>query len=398
MKLSIIIVSYNVKFYLLQCLDSVRRAVEGINAEICVVDNHSKDGTVEALKQAGLNVKIIAEKHNTGFAHANNIGIRQTTGEYVLLLNPDTFVGESTISECLGFMDSHPDAGGLGVRMLKCDGGNAKESRRGKPTPLTSFYKMSGLCAKYPKNKHFGKYYMCDMPWDEPGKIEIVSGAFFMARRSALERVGLLDEDFFMYGEDIDLSFRLLQGGYDNWYIPAKILHYKGESTKKSSFRYVHVFYQAMLIFLRKHYRHSGFWLYLPIKTAIYLKALLALAKIITADTSKMLGFYIKKNNTRSNYAFFGSAESLDRCRAIAERNGIMAEYYECNEISDKNGHAGRIADINRAEVNYMVYDTNSYKYETILDIFSNHHNDNVLIGTYNPELNIIITNKEILS
>lgn len=273
MKLSIIIVSYNVRFYLMQCLDSIKRAIDGIDAEIFVVDNHSKDDTVEYLTATDHDVKLIASHHNNGFAKANNMAIRQTSGEYVLLINPDTFVGENTIKECLDFMDSHPNAGGLGLQMLNCDGSRALESRRGKPTPMTSFYKMSGLCAKFPTHKRFGKYYMCGMSWNTPGKIEIISGAFMMMRKTALDKVGLLDEDFFMYGEDIDLSYRLMTEGYDNWYIPAKILHYKGESTQKSSFRYVHVFYEAMLIFLRKHYSHTGFWLYIPIKTAIYVKA-----------------------------------------------------------------------------------------------------------------------------
>lgn len=197
MKLSIIIVSYNVKHYLHQCIDSLLKAVKDIDAEICIIDNHSKDGTVDSLKSYGKSIRIIASPHNNGFAKANNIAIRHTSGDYVLLLNPDTIVGENSIKDCLEFMDTHADAGGLGVQMLKSDGSKALESRRGLPTPMTSFYKMCGLCAKYPTNKRFGKYYMCDMSWDEPGRIEIISGAFFMARRSALDDIGLLDEDFF---------------------------------------------------------------------------------------------------------------------------------------------------------------------------------------------------------
>jgi GT2 family glycosyltransferase len=237
MKLTVIIVSYNVRHYVEQCLNSLYRALNGIEAEIYVVDNHSRDDTVEALTRSYPDVNLVASNHNLGFARANNIAVKQSESEYVLLINPDTFVGEGVISECLKFMDEHADAGALGVRMIDSNGNVAQESRRGLPTPMTAFYKMCGLCKRFPKNTRFGKYYMGYLPWDKPVEIEVVSGAFFMMRRASLEKVGLLDEDFFMYGEDIDLSYRLLKAGLHNWYYPATILHYKGESTQKSSFR-----------------------------------------------------------------------------------------------------------------------------------------------------------------
>ena len=269
MKLSVVIVSYNVKYYLEQCLLSVQRALAGVDAEVIVIDNHSKDHTVESLSGRFPDVKFISSQHNLGFAKANNKAIRQSTGEYVLLLNPDTFVGEQTLRQAIDFMDAHPKAGAAGVKMLKCDGEAAMESRRGVPTPMTSFYKVVGLCRRYPMSHTFGKYYMSYLPWDKPSQIEIVSGAFCLLRRQALDQTGLLDETFFMYGEDIDLSYRLLKGGWENWYLPFHVLHYKGESTQKSSFRYVHVFYGAMLIFFRKHYAHLGWLIGLPIQLGI---------------------------------------------------------------------------------------------------------------------------------
>jgi GT2 family glycosyltransferase len=196
-----------------QCLNSLYRALNGIEAEIYVVDNHSRDDTVEALTRSYPDVNLVASNHNLGFARANNIAVKQSESEYVLLINPDTFVGEGVISECLKFMDEHADAGALGVRMIDSNGNVAQESRRGLPTPMTAFYKMCGLCKRFPKNTRFGKYYMGYLPWDKPVEIEVVSGAFFMMRRASLEKVGLLDEDFFMYGEDIDLSYRLLKAG-----------------------------------------------------------------------------------------------------------------------------------------------------------------------------------------
>ena len=157
MKLSVIIVNYNVRYYLSQCLDSVKRATQGIEAELIVVDNHSIDHSVSAIRRNHPEVTLIENMHNVGFARANNIGIRQSTGEYVLLLNPDTIVGEDTLNEVITFMDAHPDSGALGVRMLNADGTKAMESRRGIPSPLTSFFKMSGLCKHFPQNRQLGK-------------------------------------------------------------------------------------------------------------------------------------------------------------------------------------------------------------------------------------------------
>ena len=272
MKLSVVIVSYNVRELLTACIYSVVKASEGIDAEVFVVDNKSADDTVEVISRDYPWIHLINNKENLGFSKANNIAIRQSEGEYVLLLNPDTVVAEGTLRGVVEFMDQHPEAGGAGVRMHNADGTLAPESRRAVPTPLVAARKMLGFTKRY---------YMSNLPWDKPGKIEVVSGAFMMLRRKAIDQVGLLDEDFFMYGEDIDLSYRLLKGGWQNWYLPLDIIHYKGQSTQKSDFRYVHVFYQAMLIFFRKHYSHLSFFFTLPVKVAIYFRASLALADLI---------------------------------------------------------------------------------------------------------------------
>ena len=272
MKLSVIIVSYNVRELLTACIDSVAKAAEGIDTEVFVVDNNSADDTVEVIAREYPWVHLINNKENLGFSKANNIAIRQSEGEYVLLLNPDTVVAEGTLRGVVEFMDQHPDAGGAGVRMHNADGTLAPESRRAVPTPMVAARKMLGFTKRY---------YMSYLSWDEPGQIEVVSGAFMLLRRKAIDQVGMLDEDFFMYGEDIDLSYRLLKGGWQNWYLPFDIIHYKGQSTEKSDFRYVHVFYQAMLIFFRKHYSHLSFFFTLPVKVAIYFRASLALADLI---------------------------------------------------------------------------------------------------------------------
>ena len=272
MKLSIVIVSYNVRAYLEECLQSVRKALEGIEGEVWVVDNNSQDDSVETLRRDYPWVRLVANTENMGFARANNLAIRQSQSDYVLLLNPDTVVEEPTLRGVLDFMDAHPEAGGAGVMMHNADGTLAPESRRGLPTPWVAGLKMLGFTKRY---------YMSHLLWDQPGRIDVISGAFCMLRRKAIDQVGLLDEDFFMYGEDIDLSYRLLKGGWQNWYLPFSITHYKGKSTQKTDYRYVHIFYQAMLIFFRKHYSHLSFLYAIPVKIAIYFRAFIALTDIL---------------------------------------------------------------------------------------------------------------------
>ncbi len=287
-KVTVVIVSYNVCHLLDECLQSVQKALQGIDGEICVVDNRSSDHTVETLQPRYPEVHFIVNTENVGFARANNQAIRMSHSEYVLLLNPDTVVYEPTIRGSLEFLDAHPEAGGAGVRMLNREGQPAPESRRSIPTPWVSMLKMLGFTKRY---------YLSHLPWDQPGRIEVISGAYCMLRRKTLDQVGLLDEDFFMYGEDIDLSYRMLKGGWQNWYLPLDIVHYKGESTQKSSFRYVHTFYQAMLIFFRKHYGHLSIFLSLPIKIAIYFRAFLALLGMMTDQLRR----FVNPNKVKTN-------------------------------------------------------------------------------------------------
>lgn len=401
LKLSVIIVNYNVKYYLDQCIRSVLRAFEEMNtpAEIIVVDNHSADGSVDYLEQRYPQklfpmVRFVRSAHNLGFARANNIAIRQSRGEYVLLLNPDTIVGEDALKASVDFMDVHEDAGAVGVRMLGAQGRRAMESRRGLPTPMVSFFKMLGFCNRWPHHRLFGKYYMGYLPWDEPSQIEVVSGAYCMLRRKALDEVGLLDEDFFMYGEDIDLSYRVLKGGYHNYYLPVDILHYKGESTQKSSFRYVHVFYEAMLIFFRKHYSGMTFLLSLPIKTAIYAKALMALVGMLSERVRKSLGFFAPSAEGPQHYVFVGSLEMQDACRDIARRLGLDAEFHDSEVQEDKSE-----ATWSEKNDNVLVLDADSMSYADMLKRMSrlSDMNVNVTLGTYSKEIGKIITDREIL-
>lgn len=317
MKLSIIIVNYNVKHFLEQCLLSVFKATQAVSAEVFVVDNNSVDGSCEMVSEKFPQAILIENKVNTGFAKANNQAMRIAKGDYVLLLNPDTLVEEDTFIKWgrFSFMDSHADAGGLGVYMIDGKGNFLPESKRGLPSPAVAFYKIFGLSALFPKSKTFGRYHLGFLDKNQTHKVDVLSGAFMLMRKTALDKVGLLDEAFFMYGEDIDLSYRITQGGYCNYYFPeTKIIHYKGESTKKSSVNYVVVFYKAMVIFAKKHYSNQNASLFsLLINVAVYLRAAVAIrmrfVKQLFASVFDAFliygGFMLLKTYWENNYKVF---------------------------------------------------------------------------------------------
>lgn len=279
MKLSVIIVNYNVEYFLEQCLHAVRRAMQHIDGEVIVVDNNSIDGSNAMVKKKFPEVKLYENKQNLGFSKANNQGIKKSSGEYVLLLNPDTVVEDETFSKVVGFMDENQEAGALGVKMVDGAGKFLPESKRGLPTPEAAFYKMFGISSLFPRSKRFSKYHLGYLDENEIHEVEILSGAFMLLRKKVLDEIGLLDETFFMYGEDIDLSYRVIKAGYKNYYFPkTRIIHYKGESTKKSSVNYVLVFYNAMVIFAKKHFTYKSARLFTHlINLAIYFRAFLAI-------------------------------------------------------------------------------------------------------------------------
>jgi len=275
MKLSVVIVNYNVEYFLEQCVLSVLKASEGLDTEIFMVDNASVDGSVKMVEERFPEVNVIANKDNVGFSKANNQAMRLSQAEYVLLLNPDTVIEEDTLKKCIDFMDSHPQAGGLGVKMVDGKGRFLPESKRGLPTPRVAFFKITGINRLFPSSKKINRYYLGHLDDNKTHEIEILSGAFMFMRNKALHEVGLLDEAFFMYGEDIDLSYRLILGGYKNYYLPeTSIIHYKGESTKKGSLNYVFVFYNAMVIFAKKHFSSQNAQIFSKlINLAIWLRA-----------------------------------------------------------------------------------------------------------------------------
>jgi len=262
LQLSIIIVNYNVKHFLEQCLCSVLNACRNIEAEIFVVDNNSTDGSRSFLETRFSTVNFIWNAENVGFAKANNQALAKAKGTYILFLNPDTIVPENCFEKCFDFFSTHAAAGTIGVRMIDGSGKFLKESKRAFPSPLTSFYKLAGLAKLFPRSKTFARYYLGHLPEKEIHEVDVLAGAFMMIPKKVIDQTGGFDEIFFMYGEDVDLSYRIQKtidpktgAGYKNYYFPGiSIIHFKGESTRRGGLNYVRLFYKAMSLFVKKHY------------------------------------------------------------------------------------------------------------------------------------------------
>jgi GT2 family glycosyltransferase len=280
MQLSVIIVNYNVKHFLEQCLCSVQKAIAGMQAEIIVVDNCSADNSISYLQPKFPAVQFMANEENSGFAKGCNMGLKKAKGRFILFLNPDTLVPEDCFQKCISFLESHADAGALGIKMLDGRGKFLKESKRSFPSPMTSLYKLFGLSKLFPRSKVLSKYHLGYLDENENHEVDVLAGAFMMVKKEVLEKVGSFDEIFFMYGEDVDLSYRIQKAGYKNYYFTeSSIIHFKGESTRKGSMNYVRMFYNAMSIFVRKHYsgRRAGVFNFL-IHIAIWIRAFLSAA------------------------------------------------------------------------------------------------------------------------
>ncbi len=253
--LSVILVNYNVKSYLEQALESIRKSLEGLNAEIFVVDNASHDGSVPMVRSKFSDVHLIVNAENVGFAKANNQAIRLAKGRHVCLINPDTLVREDTFRVCVAYLDDHPEAGMVGGKVLNPDGTLQLACRRSFPTPWVAFTKVSGLSALFPKTRLFGRYNMTYLDPEQRADVEAISGSFMVIRKTVIDQIGMLDEQFFMYGEDLDWCYRIYQAGWKIVYLPdTQIIHYKGRSTREASLDAIKLFYGAMVLFVKKHF------------------------------------------------------------------------------------------------------------------------------------------------
>lgn len=385
---SVIIVSYKVRYYIEQCLNSVLRSVP--DAQILVVDNKSDDGSVEYLRNKFPQADIIANDYNAGFGKANNIALAKATGKYVLFLNPDTVVAERTIPGCIDYMDAHPEVGAVGVRMQYADGRFALESRRSLPTPSVSFWHMTGLSKLFPKSKVFAKYHRTYLDKECECPIDVVSGAYMFVRREALDKVGGFDEDFFMYGEDIDLSYRILQAGYQNRYLPLPIVHYKGESTIKTSYNYAKVFYDAMLIFVNKHFHRYSRLFALLVRIVLGFKKVGTFIGQNVHAHSRMLADYTE------NCLYVGRKETFTDVERLIKGSKYLRNL-QLVEGADDAGSAlqGRID----PEVKAIVFDTDAFSYNAIMYWMYSRASEgkHYTMGLYSAGTGHLITEDEVI-
>lgn len=305
---SVVILNYNVRVFLENCLTSVQKACEGLATEVFVVDNASSDDSVDMVQRKYPFVHLIVHDQNLGFSRGNNVALRRCRGRYVLVLNPDTLVQENTIRAMIEFMDACPDAGAAGCKVLNPDGSLQLTCKRSFPSPWVAFTKISGLSRIFPKSRLFGRYNLTYLDEDRVHEVDAIAGSFMFLRREMFDTVGLLDESFFMYGEDLDWCFRMWEKGWKIYYVPTtQIIHYKGESTSRSGFDDIRAFYEAMEIFVEKHFKWQySLGLVIFLKLAIWFRAMVAvfsrlfrksyamLLDALLINASVVLGIYAK--------------------------------------------------------------------------------------------------------
>lgn len=385
---SVIIVSYKVRYYIEQCLYSVLRSVP--DAEIFVVDNDSADGSVEFLRKRFPQVEVIDNGCNAGFGKANNIALAKATGRYILFLNPDTVVAERTIPGCIEYMDAHPDTGAVGVRMQYGDGHFALESRRSLPTPSVAFWHMTGIGRLFSHSRVFAKYHLSYLDRDRECGIDVVSGAYMFIRKEVLDKTGGFDEAFFMYGEDIDLSYRILQQGYKNCYLPLPIVHYKGESTNKTSYRYAKVFYDAMNIFFDKHFkRYSRLF-------AVLVKMVVGVKKISTYVGQNIWARRRMLADFRKNCLYVGRKETFADVERLLSRSDILINP---RFVEPRDGVEDSLRGFMADDVEAVLFDTGVFSYDDVLDWMYARASENkrYTMGLYSGESGRLITEYETL-
>jgi GT2 family glycosyltransferase len=385
MRLAVVIVNYNVGHYLSQALHSLYKSLASERAEIYVVDNNSTDGSRETIKRLFPEVNYIYNDANVGFARACNQAIRLTEAEYVLLLNPDTIVPEGNITAVLQFMESHPEAGACGVKMIDGRGRFLPESKRGFPTISAATKRLICYCNDTPG------YYTPQLDNNETHSVDVLAGAYMMIRHTALKAIGLLDEDYFMFGEDIELSVRLTEAGYVNYYLPLPIVHFKGESTNRDSRQFVRNFYGAMGIFIRKH-RDRYPLLARPAMT-IAIHAIVA-AKYVVKWAKRNLSKDIRRERA-PRFIIFTDETGASAVRSLLKRNGVErgSHYVISNERTATRGHFSQ--SYNR-EFTHVVYDSSLFSYEYIVRMLEANAESNLRLAVYHRDTRCIITSKKV--
>ncbi len=330
--LSIIIVNYNVKYFLEQCLHSVQKAIAGTAAEVIVIDNNSTDDSVAYLQDKFSWVRLVANTLNTGYAKANNQGWKMAAGDMVLFLNPDTILSEDCLQKSVAALQQDPKRGALGIHMLDGSGYFLPESKRGFPSPRASMYKLLGLIKIFPHSKNIAGYYQGHLPEKEDNEVDVLSGAYMMVKKEVLEKTGGFDEQFFMYGEDIDLSYRIQRAGYTNYYLAgSNIVHFKGESTKKN-FAYTRLFYKAMGIFVQKHYGKQSRWFTLLAKLGIGVGGMVSYLRQRLTDSRPGVS-----GNIIQTLVVGDTADTTVVAVALADQPGVQRAIITARDIREMN-------------------------------------------------------------
>lgn len=383
--LSVVIVNYNVKYFLEQCLHSLKAATVGMyGVEIFVVDNNSTDGSVEYLKAKYPDVIFLENKENVGFARANNQAFKQCKGKYVLMLNPDTVVGEESLRSLIFHMDDNPEIGAVGFKMIDGNGRFLAESKRSFPTPWVSFCKLSGLSKLFPMSPKYASYSLPYLSADEAHEVEVLAGAFMFMRREALEKAGGLDERYFMYGEDIDLSYQIVKAGYKNYYIPERLLHYKGESTKHGDMSFVKRFYGAMLLFYKKYYPEQKLFGSF-IRVGIYFYGGLA-------AVARVLGLYRRKKVKHKRMMIISGEEYFEETKKAALKSMpslSQIKLWNLNENRTMNA-IGRSINMHRfTDITFVWPDV---RYEQMLLYMDQMPSKNMTYHIYNAETKLYVS------
>ena len=379
-RVTTIIVNYRLKYFLEQTLLSVREAYQKVSGHTIVIDNNSGDDSIDYLKERFDDVTFICNTENVGFSKANNQGFNLADTDYILVLNPDTIIGENTLKDTIEWMDSHDDCAAIGVKMIDGNGNFLPESKRSFPSIWNSFCKLFGLSAIFPKSRLFARYHLRYLPEDEPHIVETLAGAFMLLRTSIVKEIGGFDEDFFMYGEDMDLSYRMSANGKACYYLPTPIIHYKGECTKTESINYVKIFYEAMHIFYRKHYPRRSFM------SKIFVNGAIGMRMVIGAISSTIIK-PIKQKLKRSHKAAdtYIVSSNPSPIIKILHQEGFSENVHNISKIN--------ALPISNNPIN-IILDDREMNYNSIIHSIMKHSYQNHYFHIFSGRNNIIISPK----
>ena len=381
-RVTTVIVNYRLKYFLEQTLLSVEEAYTEVPGQTIVIDNNSEDDSIDFLEQRFPNIKFIKNKENVGFAKANNQGFAIADTEFILVLNPDTIIGNDTLKETVEWMDKHPNCGAIGVKMVDGNGHFLPESKRSFPSTWNSFCKLFGLSSIFPKSRIFARYHLRFINEDQPHQVPVLAGAFMLLRTSLTKKIGGFDESFFMYGEDMDLSYRMLHDGMVNYYLPTPIIHYKGECTKTESLNYVKIFYDAMHIFYRKHYPRSSWFNKIVVKAAIVLR--MCISAISTALIKPITQQFKCKAKACDTYIV--SHRPTEIINIIESEGFCSNNIFKFNTIDN-------IPTVKKC-VN-IILDDREMNYQSIINTIINNKRHNYFFHIYSSRNNIIISPKK---